>query len=45
MFRPFQILFFIGYGTCSGADGVGVQCIAYDKDGNPQESGGTCSRS
>lgn len=34
-----------GDGTCSGADGVGVQCIAYDKDGNPKESGGTCAGS
>jgi hypothetical protein len=34
-----------GNGTCSGVDGVGVQCITYDKDGNPEESGGTCSSS
>ncbi|MFO7561582.1 MAG: hypothetical protein R6X02_02965 [Enhygromyxa sp.] len=32
-----------GNGTCSGVDGVGVQCITYDKAGNPEESGGTCA--
>jgi hypothetical protein len=34
-----------GSGTCSGVDGVGVQCITYDKNGNPEESGGTCASS
>jgi hypothetical protein len=34
-----------GSGTCSGVDGVGVQCITYDKNGNPEESGGTCAGS
>jgi hypothetical protein len=34
-----------GSGTCSGTDGVGVQCITYNtKDGNPEESGGVCSK-
>jgi hypothetical protein len=31
-----------GAGTCSGVDGVGVQCIAYAADGTPEEFGGTC---
>lgn len=34
-----------GNGTCSGVDGVGVQCITFDKNGNPEESGGTCAGS
>ncbi len=32
-----------GSGTCSGTDGVGVQCITYNKDGDPEESGGVCA--
>jgi hypothetical protein len=31
-----------GEGTCSGVDGIGVQCITYNNDGDPVESGGVC---
>jgi hypothetical protein len=31
-----------GNGTCSGTDGVGVQCITYNNNGDPVESGGVC---
>ena len=31
-----------GDGTCSGTDGIGVQCITYNNDGEPVESGGVC---
>ena len=33
-----------GTGTCSGTDGVGVQCLTFYDNGDVEEAGGKCSK-